>query len=64
MKTLPFNEENFDKLVAANKELVKGLEHVINSACHPEIALRVVMVDLAPVRKALKKNKELLGEVS
>lgn len=62
MQNLPFNEENFNKLVAVNKELVKGLEHVVNSACHPDIAIRVLMVELAPVRKALKKNKELYEE--
>lgn len=33
----------------------KALEHVVNSAAHPEIALRVVMVDLKPIRAALKK---------
>ncbi len=37
--------------VVAEKD--KALEGVINSACHPEIAIRSVMVDLAPVRAAL-----------
>ena len=63
-KPIEFTQENFNKLVVVNKELVKGLEHVVNSACHPDIAIRVLMVELAPVRKALKKNKELYGEVS
>lgn len=64
MTTLEFNQANFDKLVAVNNEMRRALEHVVNSACHPDIAIRVLMVELAPVRKALKKNKELYGEMS
>lgn len=60
---LTFNQENFDRLWEANEVLATALQGVINSAAHPAIALRCVMVDLAPIRKALKKNIELLEQV-
>jgi hypothetical protein len=44
-----------DKL---KQETIKVLEDIINKACHPDIALRVVMVELAPIRKMLKKLKD------
>jgi hypothetical protein len=34
-------------------KLADVLQGIINSACHPEIALRVISVELAPIRKAL-----------
>ena len=35
----------------------KALEKVLNSALHPDIAIRAMMVELAPVREALNKIK-------
>lgn len=61
MPNLEFNKENFDKLQEQNTVFKEALEGVINSCAHPEIAIRCVMVDLAPLRKALKKNKDLFG---
>jgi hypothetical protein len=63
VKDLEFTKENFDRLREANEVLATALQNVINSAAHPAIALRCVMVDLAPIRKALKKNVELLEQV-
>lgn len=41
------------------KPLVEALEGVVNSACHPDVAVRSVMVPLDPVRKALAHAKQL-----
>jgi hypothetical protein len=57
---LSFSQENFDKLLESNAVLAGALQGVINSCAHPAIAIRCVMVDLTPIRKALKKNNELL----
>lgn len=35
------------------KLVVEALEGVINSTVHPDKALRAVLVDLAPIRKAI-----------
>jgi hypothetical protein len=40
-----------EELEAARQALVA----VVNTAAHPEIALRSVMVDLKPVRAAIKR---------
>ena len=37
------------------EEYRKILQNIINGACHPETALRRVMVDLTPIRAVLKK---------
>ena len=43
--------------VEQQREMIAGLREtlqgVINTACHPDIALRSVMVDLAPIRAAI-----------
>jgi len=44
--------------------LAATLRRILNGACHPEIALRVVMVDLGPVRAALKAYDDARGAVS
>lgn len=59
--SLTFNQENFDKLHEQNLIMKEALEHVINSCVHPKIAMRAVMVDLEPIRSALKKSNELFG---
>ena len=51
------------KLEESNRILTEALEGVINSALHPAIALRCMMVDLRPIRNALKRSKEVLEEV-
>lgn len=58
---IPFTEENFQKLLKVNNEMEHALKHVIDSCVHPDIAHRAVMVELAPIRKALRKNAELFG---
>jgi len=42
--------------------LAKALEGVVNSACHPDIAQRAVLVSLDPVRDALKVYHEACGK--
>ena len=59
LKTIEFNRDNFDNLVKQNAELMEVLQGIINHCVHPEIAVRSVMVDLAPLRKVIKKNQEL-----
>lgn len=59
MKTIEFNQENFDNLVVLNSEMLGALRGIVNGCCHPDIAVRAVFVDLAPIRKAIKKSEEL-----
>ena len=40
------------------KEISQVLEGIVNKCVHPDIAVRAVMVDLAPIRKLLKKLDE------
>jgi len=56
---MEFTQENFEKLLKQNIAMKSALEHVINSCVHPEIAHRAVLVELGPIRKALKQNQEL-----
>ena len=49
-----------DALIEVKKSSEAALQGVINSACHPAIAIRVLMVELAPIRKALKKSLDFL----
>lgn len=35
-------------------KLAQVLQSIIDSACHPDIALRVISVELAPIRRVLK----------
>lgn len=58
---LEFTPENFEKLKAQNQILEDALKGVVNSCVHPDTAFRAVMVELSPIRKALKKNQELFG---
>lgn len=37
---------------------LEGLRAVVNSTVHPETAVRAVMVDLKPIRAAIKKLEE------
>ena len=39
------------------------LEGIINSAVHPDIAVRAVMVDLKPIRKERDRLKALIEEM-
>lgn len=41
-------------------KLAAVLQGIIDSACHPDIALRVISVDLAPIRKALADDRQTL----
>jgi len=41
--------------------LAKALEGVVNSACHPDVAQRAALVNLGPVREALKVYTEACG---
>ena len=36
---------------------IKTLENILQSAWHPDIAIRIVMVEAGPIREALKKLK-------
>jgi hypothetical protein len=62
MNEIPFTKENFDKLIDHNTEMFNALKGVINGCVHPDIAVRAVMVDLKPIRKAIEINKEFRGE--
>jgi hypothetical protein len=42
-------------------KLAAVLQSIIDSACHPDIALRVIAVDLAPIRKALAEYRKTLS---
>ena len=37
-------------------ELIECLMEIVNSAAHPDIAVRVVTLDLKPIRNILRKN--------
>jgi hypothetical protein len=37
------------------EELIKVLQGIIDGCVHPDIAVRAALVDLAPIRKILKK---------
>ena len=56
---LPFTKENFDKLLKFSESSHEALESIVNGCVHPEIAVRAMCVDLSPIRKALKRHKEL-----
>ncbi len=43
-------------------KLAAVLQSIIDSACHPDIALRVISVELAPIRKALADYRKTLPE--
>jgi hypothetical protein len=46
------------------KDISKALEclqGIVNQAAHPDIAIRVVMVDLKPIRKEIARLKALMG---
>lgn len=58
---LEFTKENFDKLVKQNADMAATMQGIINGCCHPDVAIRAVFTDLAPIRKSLKKHKELYG---
>ena len=55
-------KDSFNALIKQNEELTKALQGVINECVHPDIAVRAVMVDLAPIRKVLKKNAEFMKQ--
>lgn len=40
------------------------LEGIVNQAAHPEIAIRVVMVDLKPIRKEIARLKLVMAHHS
>lgn len=52
----PYNQEQ------ALKDAVATLEGIIQGCCHPDIAIRAVMVDLKPIRNVLKKIQPLLDK--
>lgn len=58
---LEFTRDNFDKIIKLNAEMNATMQNIINGCVHPEVAYRAVMVDLAPIRKAVKKNSDLYG---
>lgn len=58
---LEFNQENFDKLVKLKDSTMHALKSIVNGCVHPEIAMRAVFVDLAPIRKAITRHEELFG---
>jgi len=41
---------------------IKALEKIINSAVHPDVAIRAVFVELKPIRKQVDKLKELIEQ--
>lgn len=41
---------------------LKVLEGIVNSAVHPDIAVRAIMVELAPIRKEVKRIKALMDK--
>ena len=49
----PVSQE-IQRLRDENKKMRAALQHVLNSCVHPETAVRAVMVDLKPIREALK----------
>lgn len=56
---LAFTKENFDKLLKFSDSSREALDSIVNGCVHPEVAVRAMCVDLAPIRKALKRYKEL-----
>jgi len=40
------------------------LEGIVNSAVHPDIAVRVVMLELKPIRKEINRLKEIFNRES
>jgi hypothetical protein len=61
--TIEFTQENFNKLVNQNAILITSLQGIIDSCVHPTIAVRAVMVNLAPIREAIKKSEELFIKI-
>lgn len=49
--------EELKALKSQGKAVCEALEAVINTACHPDVAMRSVMVPLDPVRKALTEAR-------
>ena len=43
---------------------IETLEGIINSAAHPDIAVRAVMVELKPIRNELIRLKSLMEKES
>ncbi len=48
--------EHAKRIELKNSQMRLALQGVLNSALHPEIAIRAAMVQLAPVREALKDS--------
>lgn len=62
------NNETISRLISENRQLSmeiallnaviitknRALQHVVDSCVHPDTAVRAVMVDLEPIRKALE----------
>jgi hypothetical protein len=49
-------QKEFDALKLNNEKLRTALEGIINSAVHPDVAVRSIMVPLDPIRKILKET--------
>lgn len=58
------DKETIKVLMEQNQRLVDTLQGIINSCAHPAIALRCVMVDLKPIRAALKRNEETIKNLT
>ena len=43
---------------------IETLEGIINSAAHPDIAIRAVMVELKPIRNELIRLKSLMERLN
>ena len=43
---------------------IETLEGIINSAAHPDIAIRAVMVELKPIRNEVKRLKSLVERLN
>ena len=59
-----FDEKNLNNLLETNQEMRLVLENIINGCVHPDVAVRAVMVDLTPIRKALKNNQKIVDELN
>jgi len=58
---IEFTQENFDKLRKSSEASYEALLSIVNGCVHPKIAVRAMCVDLAPIRKAIKRHEELFG---
>jgi hypothetical protein len=63
-KVIPFTKENFEALLTQNTDLANTLQGIIDGCVHLDVAVRAVMVDLAPLRKILKKNTEFINKLT